>query len=119
MSERLFVYGTLHPARAPAEIADAVGELQSLGPGTVRGRLYLLEGYPGLVLDEEANAVAGEIFEVPSVALWSRLDSYEGYHPDDEAGSLFVRRRAKIATSGGSVLDCWIYEYNGPLPKNG
>ena len=45
-ADELFVYGTLRPERAPAEIADVV---RLVGGGTVQGRLLELGGYPGLV----------------------------------------------------------------------
>jgi gamma-glutamylcyclotransferase (GGCT)/AIG2-like uncharacterized protein YtfP len=78
--------------------------------------LYLLQGYPGLVRDESAEQVHGHVFAVPSPALWGRFDAYEGFRPGDEAGSLFLRQTARVEMDRGGALDCWVYDYNGPLP---
>ena len=45
MAERLFVYGTLHPDRAPKEIADIVSHFRRVGHGTIRGVRYELADY--------------------------------------------------------------------------
>ena len=50
MPQHLFVYGTLHPDRAPAEIAHAVRHLREIGPATLRGTRYDLGDYPGVVI---------------------------------------------------------------------
>ena len=107
----LFVYGTLHPDRAPAEIAEDVSRFVSLGSGTVAGRLVQLNGYPGLVSGDER--VAGEVFEVPhDPGLIARLDAYEGFLPEDRAGSLFVRERLPVTMGDGSERRCWVYVYH-------
>ncbi len=47
MPELLFIYGTLHPDRAPREIAAAARRLEFAGRGTIRARVYNLGAYPG------------------------------------------------------------------------
>ncbi|MGC4016509.1 MAG: gamma-glutamylcyclotransferase family protein [Luteolibacter sp.] len=75
---RVFVYGTLrsggsnhHRMAGAARIASAV----------VRGRLYRIDWYPGVVLDAEADEVVGEIYDV-SDRQFEALNEYEGdeYH---------------------------------------
>jgi gamma-glutamylcyclotransferase (GGCT)/AIG2-like uncharacterized protein YtfP len=116
MEERIFLYGTLRPGHAPREIADAVSRLRRIAAGTVRGRLYDLGAYPGLVLDEQAAEVRGEVFGVPDEETLRQMDGYEGYLPSDVAGSLFVRVKTAVALEGGETEPCWVYVYNRAVP---
>jgi gamma-glutamylcyclotransferase (GGCT)/AIG2-like uncharacterized protein YtfP len=116
MEERIFLYGTLRPGHAPREIADAVGRLRRIGAGTVRGRLYDLGAYPGLVLDDSASEVRGEVFAVPDAETLARMDAYEGYYPGDAAASLFLRVKTVVALENGPTEACWVYVYNRSLP---
>jgi gamma-glutamylcyclotransferase (GGCT)/AIG2-like uncharacterized protein YtfP len=118
MPELLFVYGTLHPDRAPAEIAEAARRLRYVAAGTISGRRYELGSYPGVVLTEEAaETVRGEVFEVPDAKTLALLDVYEDYRRDDVAGSLFVRVETTVTLDGGASLRCWVYVYHGMLPR--
>ena len=116
MRERLFVYGTLRPGRAPREIADAVNTLERLGEGAIRGRLYDLGAYPGVILDDAAGEVSGEVFAVTDERILARLDTYEGYFPRDPAASLFLRVNAEVTFTDGEREFCWVYVYNRELP---
>lgn len=122
----LFVYGTLHPDRAPRAIADAARRLRPVGDAIIRGRLLDLGEYPGLVLADPARPdhgsaseskfeeVAGEVFEVPDLATLATLDAYEDFRPNDPDASLFLRVKAAVTMSGGRELTCWVYIYNHP-----
>jgi gamma-glutamylcyclotransferase (GGCT)/AIG2-like uncharacterized protein YtfP len=112
MPEPLFIYGTLHPDRAPAEIADAARRLTSIGPATICARLYNLGAYPGAVLDEAAPPIPGELFAVPDDATLARLDWYEDYRPGDPDSSLYLRVQTTATLSDGSQRTCWVYVYN-------
>jgi gamma-glutamylcyclotransferase (GGCT)/AIG2-like uncharacterized protein YtfP len=116
MRERLFVYGTLRPGHAPREIADAVHALKPIGHGTIRARLYNLGAYPGVILDDHAGEVHGEIFAVTDEATLARLDTYEGYYPRDPQASLFLRVNAEVTFADGAREFCWVYVYNRELP---
>jgi gamma-glutamylcyclotransferase (GGCT)/AIG2-like uncharacterized protein YtfP len=118
MSQHLFVYGTLHPDRAPAEIAPAVRTLRELGPGTLRGTRYDLGEYPGVVIHPDRNdQVQGTVFTLPDdPAVLRALDRYEDYCPNDPVASLFLRVIQPVTLSDGATLDCWVYLYNGPVP---
>jgi len=110
----LFVYGTLHPDRAPAEIADLVFRFEEVGKGTVAGTLYNLGSYPGAVLDEHpTRRVHGTVFRLPQGGnVLSRLDAYEEFDPEAPDHSLFLRRLRLVQLNVGATLSCWIYEYN-------
>jgi len=119
MAERLFVYGTLHPDRAPEEIADIVRHFKHLGHGTVRGHYYDLGSYPAVILDQKGKSVHGEVYALPQEAhVLDRLDAYEEYSPASPEQSLFVRKKARVQLLKGSRSECWIYVYNRPIPKH-
>jgi gamma-glutamylcyclotransferase (GGCT)/AIG2-like uncharacterized protein YtfP len=117
MPALLFVYGTLHPARAPREIAAAARRLKSIGPATIRGTLYNLGEYPGVVLDATGPPIPGELFTVPDATTLAALDAYEDFRPGDPPGSLFLRVETTATKPDGSLVTCLIYAYNGPVPN--
>lgn len=114
MRDFLFSYGTLLPEHAPTEIKALVAKLHSYGEGFVRGVLFDFGEYPGVVLDDtSATQVSGTISRLPEDPNFlNELDRYEGFTPSSPGASLFVRKRHPVVLSDGSVLDCWIYEYN-------
>lgn len=112
----LFIYGTLHPNRAPAEIAAAARRLTSIGPATIRARLYNLGAYPGAILDPTAAPIPGELFAVPDAATLAALDTYEDFRPADPDASLYLRVETTATMRDGSHRPCWVYAYNGRLP---
>ncbi|MGH9549837.1 MAG: gamma-glutamylcyclotransferase family protein [Terriglobales bacterium] len=114
MSRHLFVYGTLEPAHAPAEIAAAVRHLRRVGSGSVRGRLYDLGDFPGAVVSRTSpSVIKGKVFELPEdEQVLSSIDTYEGFDPNHPQGSLFVRKRWPVTLADGSRMTCWIYTYN-------
>lgn len=114
MSEYLFVYGTLQPDIAPPEIANTVRQLRPIGSAFVRGRLYDLGEYPGVILDASSDTtISGEVFELPDdQTVLTTLDEYEGFNPSDHEASLFVRIKCLVILSDGRKLESWIYVYN-------
>jgi len=125
MPDLLFIYGTLHPDRAPAAIASTARLLKPFDGGsnraTIQGRLYDLGAYPGVVLsDEPADTVAGELFILPNdPAVLARLDDYEDFRRSDPANSLFLRQRVLATLQSGpdasTEIACWVYTYNHPV----
>jgi gamma-glutamylcyclotransferase (GGCT)/AIG2-like uncharacterized protein YtfP len=99
----LFAYGTLVPVEPAYRAAGG------WKPDAVRGRLYNLGPYPGLVdLDDpDAGWVSGYVRVVDEAELTGRLDPYEGV---DEG---LYRREATTTRSGRAV---WIYVYARRLP---
>jgi gamma-glutamylcyclotransferase (GGCT)/AIG2-like uncharacterized protein YtfP len=101
--DRLFAYGTLVP-RDPDRIKSEGWERDA-----VRGRLFDLGAYPGLVDlgDKSADLVEGFVRPVEEDELRDRLDPYEGV---DEG----LYRRERVTTQSGRLA--WIYIYARPLP---
>jgi gamma-glutamylcyclotransferase (GGCT)/AIG2-like uncharacterized protein YtfP len=112
----VFVYGTLLPGLAPPVIADVVGTLRVVGPGTLPGRLYHLGAYPGCIVDDGCDTlIFGQVLELPDQAVLERLDWYEGYAAHDDAGSLFVRTVCDVTLADGGQVRSWVYVYNRPV----
>jgi gamma-glutamylcyclotransferase (GGCT)/AIG2-like uncharacterized protein YtfP len=108
---RLFLYGTLLPGLVRPPFDALVATLTLLGLATVRGRLYDLGPYPGLVLDEDASPVRGELFALPNdSALLAALDDYEG-------SCLYRRVECRATTAAGETATCWVYECHADLSR--
>jgi gamma-glutamylcyclotransferase (GGCT)/AIG2-like uncharacterized protein YtfP len=103
ITDLLFAYGTLIPREAL--------RLQSEGwvADAVRGRLYDLGAYPGLVDidDPTAGWVRGYVRPVTIEELEGPLDRYE------EVGLGLFRR---VRTTTREDRNVWIYIYSRPLP---
>ena len=114
MSLDLFVYGTLHPDRAPAEIRDVVEQFVFVGSGSVQGRVLDLGEYPGLVLSADPrDRTRGSIFRLPDDgAVLAALDHYEGVDANIATRSLFRREPIEVTCDDGSRKTCWVYLYN-------
>ena len=117
MREYLFVYGTLLPQHAPAEIAGTVRRLRRVGSGLLRGRLYDLGRYPGAIVDQKSHSrIHGEVFELPGDRkTLAALDAYEESAPGSHGSDFFVREMCPVTMPGGRRRDCWVYTYNGDL----
>ncbi len=118
MTQKLFVYGTLHPDRAPEEIAHVVRRFKPMGTGTIRGRIHRFHDFPAIKIDQKnGSRIAGEVFQVPSEVALEELDAYEEYYPKELKRSLFQRKQVRVRLQDGTSTDCWVYEYNHSLPE--
>lgn len=99
----LFAYGLLQPGRA------APRSLTRHWPDRVRGRLYDLGAYPGLVKagDPSEDWIEGVTLEIDVDEL-PVLDEFE----DIESGEF---RRILVTTESGYLA--WVYEYGWEIPK--
>lgn len=105
MIERLFVYGSLAPGRPNAHVLAGIpGTWQ---PACVNGTLReegwgAAMGFPGLVLDANAEAIHGQVFSSQLLSRhWSRVDAFEG------EGYQRVTTKAKL--DDGREVDAWVY----------
>ena len=118
MTQKLFVYGTLHPDHAPDEIAHVVRRFRTLGSGTIRARTHRFHDFPAIKIDQKnGSRIMGEVFEVPSMVSLKELDEYEEYYPSELDKSLFQRKQVKVRLQDGTSTECWVYEYNRDLPE--
>jgi|SRR5579875_1392761 len=118
MPELLFIYGTLHPDRAPAEIAGVVRQLAPLGTGTIRARMHRFSEYPAIKIDtKNGSRISGHVFQVPDEAVLRQIDEYEDFYPAEIEKSLFQRKPVRVRMTDGSTVQAWVYEYNRQLPR--
>lgn len=107
----LFVYGTLLRSAARPMHATLCAVASLVGPARVRGRLYLIAHYPGLVLDDEAGWVVGELYRLRDPVVLDPLDEYEGARRHDAEPREYRRVRRTVQLRTGSLHPAWIYEY--------
>lgn len=113
VSNRLFLYGTLLPDRASAEVEPYVRRMHKVGKGTVIGKIFDLGDFPGAILNKAGDKINGVVFTLPEdPKLLARLDAYEEYDPQHPEKSLFIREKTRVDMEDGSRLNCWIYTYN-------
>jgi gamma-glutamylcyclotransferase (GGCT)/AIG2-like uncharacterized protein YtfP len=105
----VFVYGTLRAGESNdircAAARHAIAMPRLIGECTLRGRLHDFGAYPGLVRDETAGPVCGEVYEIDPTLL-PVLDEIEEIIPGVEC--LFMRDEAQIDV-GGAPTACLFY----------
>src|ERR1700733_7803549 len=97
-SRYLFVYGTLRRS-FDNQYAKLLRECSRFaGEGAITAALYQLDGFTGMVPDQNSGApIHGEAFEISEPdCLWPVLDQYEGAE--------FERRIVPVALTDGTVL---------------
>ncbi len=102
------VYGLLRAGESGFAQFGLEEAFAPLGPCTLRGQLYDLGAYPGLV--EGKGQVIGEIFEVRDPSVMPRVDAFEDYWPEDPARSRYERRKVRLIErtgTPGSMSGCW------------
>lgn len=116
MLDTLFVYGTLRRSVRHPMAHWLKRRARHLGPASVRGRLYAIDRYPGLVLDPARLCVIGELYCLrrPAAAL-RELDRYEGCAPGQLRPYEFIRREVLVDTAGRGAIPAWVYLYNRPV----
>src|SRR5437870_1536385 len=94
----LFVYGTLR-RRQKNEVSRLLRKhAHFVGRGDLRGRLFLVKGFPGAdfpgAVDSSSSEdrVRGEVYELnDGQALLEKLDEYEECGPNDPKPTLYRR----------------------------
>ena len=117
MTWRLFVYGTLRENSRNDAFHLLARDATFVGRARMKGRLYDLGEYPGLVASSGADAwVRGELYslEKPEEAL-SRLDCYEGCGPDAAKPHDFKRVELDAELETGETIRAWVYVYEGSI----
>lgn len=110
----VFVYGTLRAGEindiGVAAARHGIQAPQLIGRAAVAGRLYDFGDYPGLVPDETAGPVRGDVYEIDE-ALVPVLDDIEGVKPGID--TLF-KSRELVVTVAGRDLPCFFYPVDEP-----
>jgi len=101
-------------------------EAHRIGVGSLKGRLYRVSWYPGLIEESrEDERVWGEVFELRAplrTLCW--LDAYEGVTPESPERGDYLRRERRVQLACGAELRAWVYIYrrdvsNLPLVPGG
>lgn len=109
-SPLLATYGTLMRAFDFQDELGVRGRMEFVEPCRWDGTLYDIGPFPGAV--PGAGTIHGELFRLDSPEVWTVLDQYEGYDPDQPEASPFVRRRVGLAAPD---VTAWVYWYNGSV----
>ncbi len=110
--ELVFVYGTLRRGGTNhfrMSGADLVTE------GVVKGKIYRIAWYPGLVLGDEGE-VHGEVYSVDAAQLLE-LDAFEGLSAGEIEGSEYRRVKTVVFRPGGKTVAAWVWEWIGPFDE--
>ena len=115
----LFVYGTLREDAKHEMYHVLARHALFVGVATVRGELYSLGEYPGLVPRQDTAALSkGELYEISAEALehtLSVLDDYEGLDPGDPLAHEYRRELVPVTLDDGRQLNAWAYVLNRSL----
>lgn len=117
MAERLFVYGTLRKGSNHEMARWLARQARWIDRGTVRGRLYRIGSYPGLVVNPAGSAVVGDLFALPeegAETLLSALDAYEECTPAFPQPHEYARVGISVETGSGEHRHAWTYIYLHP-----
>lgn len=109
---RVFVYGTL---RGGGSNHFRLAGSRFVGAGRVKGRLYRIDWYPGLIIDPEADDVLGEVYDV-SVEQLRELDVFEGISAGEIEGCEYKRVLTEV-TGRDSTTHAWVWEWVGPFTE--
>ena len=103
--ELVFVYGTL---RRGGSNHFRMEGAEFVAKAWVPGRLYRIDWYPGIVLEDRVGDVLGELYEVSDEQL-SELDEFEGAE--------FRRIKADAVLPTGKGVGAWLWEYPGKVDE--
>jgi gamma-glutamylcyclotransferase (GGCT)/AIG2-like uncharacterized protein YtfP len=88
-----------------------------ISPGTIQGRMYRIDWYPGLVLDESGDEISGEVYSVEPELL-AALDVFEGLSAGEIEGSEYRRVETTVMLQNSQVLTAWVWEWVGLISES-
>ncbi|RYY33831.1 MAG: gamma-glutamylcyclotransferase [Sphingobacteriaceae bacterium] len=111
----LFVYGTLLTTQNKFGLFLAENS-RFVSNAKIKGRLYDIGQYPGIVPDAGGSYAKGKVFELSSEIVFDTLDGYEGISAENPAPYEYARILLPVETESETLL-CWVYLYNWPIDK--
>ncbi len=105
----VFVYGTL---RRSGSNHFRMAGAEFISSGTVTGRLYRIDWYPGLVLDPAGDEIHGDVYSVDAELL-AALDIFEGLSAGEIEGSEYRRVATTIMQRNSQPITAWVWEWLG------
>ncbi|HWB45274.1 MAG TPA: gamma-glutamylcyclotransferase family protein [Hyphomicrobiaceae bacterium] len=115
----LFVYGSLLSAVRHPMGERLRREATLVGPASMRGRLYRIASYPGLVEGGGLNArVYGELYALAHPdRTFKWLDAYEGIRPGNAGSNEYERVERAVQRDSGGAAKAWVYLYLGDVSR--
>ena len=107
----VFVYGTLRNACATGAHKQYLNRADFISPAKIRGQLFMVDYYPGLVLSETEHWAIGEIYLLEDEAQLHDLDVYEGCAKKSPQPHEYERRMTQAVLTSGEPMDVWVYVY--------
>lgn len=108
----LFVYGTLMTG-FDNQFATFLHERSTLiGTVTAKGKLYLVDYYPGAVFDEKSTStIKGQLLRLHNPAeVLPKLDYYEGYDVSNKSNNDYDRVVLELDYANQKYT-CFAYHY--------
>lgn len=109
----VFVYGTL---RREGSNHFRMAGAEFISPGTITGRMYRIDWYPGLVLDPAGDEIHGEVYSV-GPELLSALDVFEGLSAGEMEGSEYRRVQTTVMKQDSQTTTAWVWEWLGMVEE--
>ena len=108
-AQLVFIYGSL---RRGGSNHFRMAGAEFIASGTITGRMYRIDWYPGLVLDEAGDEIHGEVYSV-GPELLSALDVFEGFSAGETQGSEYRRVQTTVVQQDSITLTAWVWEWLG------
>ncbi|RYD17658.1 MAG: gamma-glutamylcyclotransferase [Verrucomicrobiaceae bacterium] len=109
----VFVYGTL---RRGGSNHFRMAGAEFLAPGTVMGRMYKIDWYPGLVIDDAGDEIHGEVFSI-GPELLGELDVFEGVSAGEVENSDYRRVPVTVVLQDSRTVMAWVWEWLGQFDE--
>jgi gamma-glutamylcyclotransferase (GGCT)/AIG2-like uncharacterized protein YtfP len=113
-SQVVFVYGTL---RRGGSNHFRMAGAEFISTGTITGRMYRIDWYPGLVLDPVGDEIHGEAYRVDPEQL-TALDLFEGLAAGETEGSEYRRVETTVIQQDSQALSAWVWEWLGETDES-
>lgn len=107
----VFVYGTLRSACKTGAHQQYLSGAEFISPAKIRGQLFMVDYYPGLVLSETEHWVVGEIYLLEDERQLHALDVYEGCAKKSPQPHEYARRLTQVVLTKGNEMTAWVYVY--------
>lgn len=111
---RVFVYGTL---RRGASNHFRMAGASFVREGFIIGKLYQIDWFPGLILDETGDPIRGEVFEVDPDLLGA-LDRFEGVAADESESEYRRVPTHVLPVNGEETLTADVWEWLGEVDES-
>ena len=111
---RVFVYGTL---RRGASNHFRMAGAEFVCAGSIVGKLYQIDWFPGLILDETGGPIIGEVFET-GPELLEALDQFEGVSADETQSEYRRVSTTVFPDNGGEPIRADVWEWLGAVDES-